>query len=73
MQDPKLVCTCGINVELNPLGGQEQDVYRGECKCGAMWTVEDYSEGYWEMHCKNCGSDRDTILESGECQDCEDI
>ena len=72
MQDPELVCTCGLDVALDLVGGQQQDTYRGECECGAVWEVEDYSDIYWELHCKNCRSDKNTILESGRCQDCED-
>mgnify|MGYP001612241398 FL=1 len=36
-----IICTCGKKVILKLIGGQYQDSYIGNCKCGCRWLLED--------------------------------
>ena len=37
-------CLCGRQVVVNIIGGQYQDVYKGDCECGRKWALEEQSE-----------------------------
>ena len=44
MQEPKVVCLCGREVELELMGGQYQNAWMGRCECGRVWSLEEMSE-----------------------------
>jgi len=37
-------CLCGREITLEIVGGQYQDTYDGECKCGCKWVLTEISE-----------------------------
>jgi len=39
-----ITCTCGCEVELELLGGQYQDTWKGKCVCGRFWVLEEIAE-----------------------------
>jgi hypothetical protein len=39
-----LKCSCGREITLEIVGGQYQDTYDGECKCGRKWVLTETSE-----------------------------
>jgi len=41
---PKVVCLCGREVELELIGGQYQSAWMGRCECGRIWSLEEMSE-----------------------------
>jgi len=44
MREPKVVCLCGREVELELIGGQYQNAWIGRCECGRVWSLEEMSE-----------------------------
>lgn len=48
---PKIAikCLCGEEVELEVIGGQYQDDYRGDCKCGRKWILSETTESSEEI------------------------
>lgn len=42
-------CFCGRKVVLGVVGGQYQDTYCGECRCGRKWQLEEWSEALKEI------------------------
>ena len=44
MREPKVVCLCGREVELELIGGQYQTTWIGRCECGRVWSLEEMSE-----------------------------
>jgi len=38
------VCICGKHIILELIGGQYQNEYYGECKCGKKWILTNISE-----------------------------
>ncbi len=44
-----LKCLCGRGITLEIVGGQYQDTYQGECKCGRKWSLEEQSKAIEEV------------------------
>ena len=42
-------CLCGREIVLEVVGGQYQNIYQGECKCGRKWSLEEQSEALAEL------------------------
>ena len=40
---PKVICLCGREVELEHMGGQHL-TWIGRCECGRIWSLEEMSE-----------------------------
>jgi hypothetical protein len=51
MMDTKVVikCLCGKRVTLDLIGGQYQDEFQGDCKCGRKWLLKEISESLEEI------------------------
>jgi len=43
-------CLCGRVIVLEVVGGQYQNIYQGECKCGRKWSLEEQSEVLMELY-----------------------
>lgn len=44
-----IVCLCGRDLQLEFAGGQYQNRWSGECKCGRKWILDEYSEELEEV------------------------
>lgn len=55
-----LECLCGRRITLEIVGGQYQDTYEGECKCGRKWVLTEISEMMAEI------TDEEDIRYKGE-------
>lgn len=42
-------CLCGKEVALELYGGQYQDEYQGDCKCGRKWFLKELTEALAEI------------------------
>lgn len=52
MQMPNQIaikCICEREVTLEIIGGQYQDEYRGNCKCGRKWFLKELTEALAEI------------------------
>lgn len=44
-----IMCICGRTIAVEVIGGQYQNTYYGECKCGRKWSLEELTEALEEL------------------------